>query len=84
MRSLRVLGLVVGLVVVLLGAAIAVVPRAHNFLGQYGPEMAGRMSETFSSAPAAPVTNLNDVTQLQTDFNAATGQPRLILLFSPT
>ena len=37
-----------------------------------------------ATAPARTLTNLHDVGQLETAFNNASGEPRLIVLMSPT
>ena len=84
MRFLRGSGLTVAVFVVVFGGFLALTPHGRQFASSYGPEMATRASEAFSSTPAAPVTDLTSVGQMQADFNAAAGQPRLILLLSPT
>ncbi|HVA24708.1 MAG TPA: hypothetical protein VMW62_09960 [Chloroflexota bacterium] len=84
LRVLREAGLAIGIIVVLLGAVLVIRPNTLQSLSQYGPELGTRASEAVSSTPAAPVTNITDVSQLQSAFNAAAGEPRLILLLSPT
>ena len=84
MRVLREVGLTIGIIVVVLGALLVIRPNALHSLSQYGPELGTRAGEAFSSAPAATVTDITDVNQLQDTFNAAVGEPRLILLLSPT
>lgn len=79
MRILGIAGLVLGSLLVLLGGLVAVTPAR-----QYVPEMASRATEAVSPARPAAVTELDDVSQLKNDFNAAAGTPRLIMLFSPT
>lgn len=79
MQVLKILGLIPGLLIVVLGGAIAVSPAR-----QYLPELGSRASESVASSPAAPVTNLTSVSQLQAAFNAGDGSPRLVLLLSPT
>ena len=79
MRVLKILGLIPGLLVVLLGGAIALSPAR-----QYLPELGSRATESVASTPAAPVVDLTAVSQLQTAFNASDGSPRLVVLLSPT
>jgi hypothetical protein len=73
----------VGILVVLLGAAIAFTPARHA-VADYVPELAERVAESRSNAPAAPVADLTDLSQLEAAFNAGAGSPRLIMLISPT
>ncbi|MGH2364235.1 MAG: hypothetical protein ACRDGF_02480 [Chloroflexota bacterium] len=83
-RVLREAGLTIGIAVVLVGAVLVIHPNALHSLSQYGPELSTRASETLSSTRAAPVTDITDVSQFQGAFNAGTGEPRLVLLLSPT
>ena len=50
----------------------------------YLAELSARAGEQASGAPAATVFELQSIEQMQTAFNDAAGQPRLILLLSPT
>jgi phosphoribosylaminoimidazole carboxylase (NCAIR synthetase) len=50
----------------------------------YVEELATRAQEQASNAPAASLTDLTSIDQLQEAFNSASGEPRLVLLFSPT
>lgn len=83
MRILRVVFLVLGGFIVLLGAAVALSPARH-----WPSEMVGqlttRAAETVARTPPAPVTDLTDIRQLQADFNASAGTPLLVMLLSPT
>jgi hypothetical protein len=74
MRKLAV-GVVV-LILVLVGLGIA----ARGYLA----EVADRAQEQASGRPAATLTDLSRIDQLKGAFNAASGEPRLILIFSPT
>ena len=47
----------------------------------YAGELAARLGE---SGPEAQLSDLHDLRQLQDEFNASAGTPRLILLLSPT
>jgi hypothetical protein len=67
---------VVVLVLVLVGLGFA----ARGYLA----EVADRAQEQAAGRPAATLTDLSRVDQLKDDFNAASGEPRLILIFSPT
>ena len=44
----------------------------------------GSHSTTSSGTSTRTLTNLRNINQLQTAFNTASGEPRLILLVSPT
>ncbi len=78
MQVLKILGLIPGVLIVLVGSALALSPAR-----QYLPELGSRATETVASSSAAPVTELTSVSQLQAAFNAADGSPRLVLLLSP-
>jgi len=78
-QILKVLGLIPGLLIVLLGGAIALSPAR-----QYLPELGSRAAETVPSSQSAPVTELTSISQLEAAFNADDGSPRLVLLLSPT
>ena len=79
MQVLKVLGLIPGLLVVLVGGAMALSPAR-----QYLPELGSRATETVASSPAAPVTDLTSMSQLEDAFNADEGSARLVVLLSPT
>lgn len=79
MRIVRVAGLVLSGLIVVLAGLIAISPAR-----QYVPEMTSRVKETTSAVPAAPVTDLSEVGQLQSAFNADAGSSRLVILLSPT
>jgi hypothetical protein len=59
MLVLKILGLISGAFVVLLGGAIALSPAR-----QYLPELGSRATETVASSPAAPVADLTSLSQL--------------------
>ncbi len=63
------------------GALILVLLAAYVLARGYPAEVKARLSE---SGPSAPVVDLHGVDQLKAAFNADTGTPRLVLLFSPT
>jgi hypothetical protein len=52
--------------------------------GDYAALIGGRLTDTASGAPAATVTNLDDIGTLASAFDEASGHPRLLLLLSPT
>src|SRR5262249_52490547 len=52
--------------------------------GDYAALVGGRLTDTARGAPAATVTNVDDVGALANPFNEASGHPRLLLLLSPT
>ncbi len=41
-------------------------------------------SQATSTSPQRKLTDLHNVSQLQTAFNTASGEPRLVVLVSPT
>jgi hypothetical protein len=65
--------LTAGVVVVLLGGAVAVV---QSFLG---PVLGYRCDQ-----PAKPLADMNSMDDLRARFNDGAGSPRLVLLLSPT
>ncbi len=83
MRPAKVLLIVVGVLIVVIGGFIAFTPIRHVSL-DYGTQLAERAAEAGSSTAGAPVPNLTDIGQLQAAFNAGEGSPRLIMLISPT
>jgi hypothetical protein len=74
MRRLAVGVVVVALVLVGLGLA------ARGYLA----ELADRAQEQASGRPAATLTDISGIDQLKSAFNADSGEPRVILIFSPT
>lgn len=79
MQLLKILGLIPGVLIVILGGAIAVSPAR-----QYLPELGSRVTESVASLPAASVTDVTNISQLRAAFNADEGSPRLVVLLSPT
>jgi hypothetical protein len=66
----------------LIAFLIAVVAYQLQNQTSYVSELASRATE--GVGPNAAVTELSGVGQLQSQFNAGRGRPRLILLLSPT
>jgi hypothetical protein len=75
-RRLAVIGGLV-LVAVLIGSLALRAAVHEGYLG----ELRDRLSD---NRPAASVTDLGGVSDLQAAFNQAQGSPRLLLLLSPT
>jgi hypothetical protein len=48
------------------------------------PSAAGQPATTRESTSSRRLTDLRDIGQLRTLFNSASGEPRLIILVSPT
>ena len=57
---------------------------AAALLAACGGTTAEREDPPLQGAPRAPVTELTNVLQLRSDFEADAGKTRVILLFSPT
>lgn len=72
-------GVLVGIIAVLLAGAMLVAPK-HG----YAQELVSRVADVASHQQTAPVTDISDVSQFQTAFNADDGTSRLVLLLSPT
>jgi hypothetical protein len=71
--------LTAGLVGIVLVVGLVQAGNPHSYLS----EALSRVSES-ASGPGVAVTDLNRIDQLQAAFNRDAGDPRLILLFSPT
>ena len=71
-----------GPTILLIALLIAVVTLQARNQTSYVSEAVSRITE--GPGPTVGVRDLSSVTQLQTQFNADEGRPRLILLLSPT
>jgi hypothetical protein len=65
---------------VLVLAAVVAPPGGRLYLAELG----ARVSESASGVPAARLSDLRSIDDLKVAFNTAGGEPRLILLLSPT
>ena len=73
------------LIAVVLMAVVLVAAVLVTHEGRlYAEELGTRIGEQATGAPAAALTDLSSIDELKAAFNDASGQPRLILLFSPT
>jgi hypothetical protein len=52
--------------------------------GERASERAAQPGTTTATAPSTQLTDLRDISQVRSLFNSRSGEPRLILLVSPT
>jgi hypothetical protein len=79
MRRVKIAIAVLGVLLIALVAAVALLAGGHH--GSYATEVTDRLTHR---GPSASLTDLRDVAQLRDAFNHDAGTPRIVLLFSPT
>jgi hypothetical protein len=68
------------LLAVLLAAAVIFTPNGRLYMAELGT----RVGESASGARPATLSDLRSIDDLKAAFNSAAGEPRLVLLLSPT